>query len=141
MPIRPENRLRYPPDWLRIRERIMIRAGNQCEQCGVANYALGGRTRDGRWHQALPLSEKSLRLEWPSPGTYAWCSDGKHEVFLRIVKIVCTTAHLNHEIEDCSDANLRFYCQRCHLRHDQQHHAETAYQTRREGKAIGDLFT
>lgn len=31
MPIRPENRGRYPKDWKQIRERILARAGNRCE--------------------------------------------------------------------------------------------------------------
>lgn len=31
MPIRPENRNRYPKDWKQIRERILNRAGNRCE--------------------------------------------------------------------------------------------------------------
>lgn len=35
MPIRPENRNRYPKDWKFIRERILLRADNKCEFCGV----------------------------------------------------------------------------------------------------------
>ena len=31
MPIRPENRARYPDDWPAIRERILDRAGGCCE--------------------------------------------------------------------------------------------------------------
>lgn len=31
MPIRPENRHRYPKDWKQIRERILARAGGRCE--------------------------------------------------------------------------------------------------------------
>lgn len=43
MPIRPENRKRYPTDWQVIRERIRARAGNACEgsprfpDCRAAN--------------------------------------------------------------------------------------------------------
>lgn len=40
MPIRPENRDRYPPDWPEIRARILRRAGNRCELRGCAQ-ALG----------------------------------------------------------------------------------------------------
>jgi 5-methylcytosine-specific restriction endonuclease McrA len=39
MPIRPENRHRYPKDWKDIVKRIKVRAGNRCEWCGVENYA------------------------------------------------------------------------------------------------------
>lgn len=31
MPIRPENRSRYPKDWPEIRARILLRAGWRCE--------------------------------------------------------------------------------------------------------------
>lgn len=38
MPIRPENRHRYPADWkLRSRFVRFIRAGNRCEWCGAEN--------------------------------------------------------------------------------------------------------
>ena len=40
MPIKPENKKRYPPNWAEIRGRILQRAGYRCEQCGVANHAL-----------------------------------------------------------------------------------------------------
>ena len=39
MPIRPENRKRYPKDWkLRSRFIRFIRARNRCEWCGAENY-------------------------------------------------------------------------------------------------------
>lgn len=43
MPIRPENRARYPKDWKAISRRIRERAGNRCEgspdfpECRVEN--------------------------------------------------------------------------------------------------------
>lgn len=42
MPIKPENRHRYPPrsEWRHIRERILKRANHQCEFCGVKNYTV-----------------------------------------------------------------------------------------------------
>jgi hypothetical protein len=36
----PVDYSEYPPDWLSIRERILLRAGNKCETCGIANYAV-----------------------------------------------------------------------------------------------------
>lgn len=39
MPIKPENKARYPSDWKQISERIRFeRAGNKCEWCGAENY-------------------------------------------------------------------------------------------------------
>lgn len=140
MPIKPENAHRYPPDWPQIVERIKRRAGNRCEQCGVANHALGGRLRDGTFLRAEAKEERMLGLAWPSAGEHWWCSGEGRREWLRIIRIVLTVAHLNHEPEDCRDENLRALCQRCHLRHDAPHHAQTAYQTRRAGKAARDLF-
>lgn len=141
MPIRPENRARYPANWPEISARIRARAQNRCEWCGVANHALGGRLRDGTWCDAVPRGEKLYGLVWPKPGTVSWCIDkdcDTHE--LRIVRIVLTVAHLDHQPENCTEENLKALCQRCHLRYDQAHHAQTAARTRREGKARADLF-
>jgi 5-methylcytosine-specific restriction endonuclease McrA len=38
MPIRPENRHRYPPEWKQIRAIILCRADNRCEWCQAENY-------------------------------------------------------------------------------------------------------
>jgi 5-methylcytosine-specific restriction endonuclease McrA len=149
MPIKPENAARYPKEWSEIRARILKRARNKCEKCGVPNHELGGRTREGLWLPALPLGEKMLRLEWPKPGTHHFCGhlvgeiDGKRRYVgdkLRIIKIVLTIAHLDHTPENCADENLLALCQRCHLAYDQLHHKQTAYATRRKGKAIRDLL-
>ncbi len=99
MPIKPENRDRYPKNWKAIRAAMLDRAGNCCEFCGVADKSYRGAT-----------------------------------------KIVLTIAHLDHTPEHNAPENLRALCQRCHLAYDAQHHAETAYQTRRRGNAKGDLF-
>lgn len=40
MPIRPENKGRYPKNWKDIRASILERAGNKCEFCGIANYTI-----------------------------------------------------------------------------------------------------
>ena len=50
-PIRPEMKALYPPpaEWKAIREKILERARNRCERCGLENYALGRWERDGRW--------------------------------------------------------------------------------------------
>ena len=39
MPIKPENRNRYPSDW-NLRRRFIVehRAKNRCEWCGALNY-------------------------------------------------------------------------------------------------------
>lgn len=139
MPIRPENRDRYPPDWPQIRARILARAGNACERCRVQNHAVGARRRrsDREFLPALPLGEIGLPLVWPKPGTEAWCGMGEHREWRRMIRIVLTVAHLDHTPENCDESNLLALCQRCHLAHE--HHQRNAYRTRREGRAM-DMF-
>lgn len=116
MPIRPENRARYPKNWAAISHRIRFeRAGNRCEECGVANYEIGGRTPDGRWHKAR-ITGCDRRL--PEPGSEWWCDGPNGVQKLRIVKIILTVAHLDHTPENCADENLRAMCQRCHNLYD-----------------------
>ena len=92
MPIRAENRGRYPKDWKAISLRIRNdRAQRRCEctgECGAAH--VGGRC----------LAYDGL----PHPETKA--------------KVVLTVAHLDHTPENCADENLRALCQRCHNRYD-----------------------
>jgi 5-methylcytosine-specific restriction endonuclease McrA len=47
MPIKQENRHRYPPrrEWLKIREAILKRAEHKCEVCGVKNYSIRKNAR------------------------------------------------------------------------------------------------
>ena len=41
MPIKPENKKRYPKNWKQISEDIRFnRANNKCEMCGCENYKL-----------------------------------------------------------------------------------------------------
>lgn len=144
MPVRPENRARYPADWPAISRAVKDRAGWRCEgspaapDCRLQHGALGGRSPGGVWHPALPLGDNGLRLVWPEPRTLAWCEG--HSERLRIVRIVLTVGHLDHVPEHCDPSNLRAWCQRCHLTYDAQHHAETRARTRRAGLAIGDLL-
>lgn len=111
MPIKPENKGRYPANWAEIRRVVLQRAGDTCEFCGRPNhvyaYPSGGwfRTREDAERYALP-GEK-------------------------ISRIVLTIAHLDHTPENNALDNLRALCQRCHLDWDAPHHAKTAANTRR----------
>lgn len=112
MPIRPENRARYPKDWKAISFRIRQRSGWQCECAGEC----------GAGHEPRRCTATQGGLT---------TSGGR---------VVLTVAHLDHTPENCGDENLKAMCQRCHLAYDRVHHAETAYATRRQGKAEADLF-
>jgi hypothetical protein len=54
--------------------------------------------------------------------------------------VVLTVAHMDNTPENCLPENLRAWCQRCHLNYDRAIHLRNAYENRRRGKAICDLF-
>lgn len=137
MPIKPENKARYPANWKAIRAMILLRAWNCCEQCKVENGSRIARGA-GRCENTYQTSDAEV-----------YCADtGRHIGRVRMsdyevknmVDIVLTIAHLDHTPENCDPANLRALCQRCHLRYDAQHHAETARATRRARLNNLDLF-
>ncbi|MFG3276202.1 hypothetical protein [Streptomyces luteogriseus] len=114
MPIRPENRNRYPADWKQISLRIRTeRAVGRCECHGEC----GRGTHTGRC--------PNLNGQ-PAYGTGS--------------KVVLTVAHLDHTPENCDPANLRAMCNGCHLHYDRDHHRKTAAATRRAAvEAAGQL--
>lgn len=138
MPIRPENRARYPADWKQISRAIRARAGNRCEgspaypDCRAEN-GVTGYWRNGLYHR-LP---EVLRHAGYSAGDRVACANGET---LKIIKIVLTVAHLDHTPENTAPSNLRAMCQRCHLTYDAKHHARTAYATRRAAARTPDMF-
>lgn len=46
-------------------------------------------------------------------------------------RVVLTVGHLDHDPANNDPANLRAWCQRCHLTYDAKHHAANAALTRR----------
>lgn len=110
MPIRPENRKRYPRDW-KLRSRFIreYRAKNHCEWCGVENHALGYRDDDGTFHEISPMA-----AEVASTLDGGYCINGR-----KMIQIVLTVAHIfDHNPENCRFLNLAALCQRCHNKHD-----------------------
>jgi hypothetical protein len=97
MPIKPENRALYPKDWHIISRAIRDRAEQSCECEGECGL-----------HHGRRCIERNGEPAQFAKGT-----------------IVLTVAHLNHTPSDCRDENLKAMCQRCHLRYDGDHHAET----------------
>lgn len=58
MPIKPENRKRYPANWKDIRKDILKRADNKCEFCGIENYAIRENACTGTSYQSLTMTER-----------------------------------------------------------------------------------
>jgi hypothetical protein len=113
MPIRPENKARYPKDWPKISSRIRKeRAEHRCECTGECGDDHGGRCSALNGH--------------PHPQTLS-C-------------VVLTVAHLDHTPENCGDDNLKAMCQRCHNRYDMPMRRAGIQERTRAKMADGDLF-
>jgi len=108
MPIKPENKNRYPSNWKEISQGIRVRANNKCEFCGVANYSF--------------VNKKTREL----------CLQSESDA----VKIILTVAHLDHIPENCNETNLRALCQKCHNTYDINHRKCTRKQTKAKHNLI-----
>ena len=88
MPIDYKN---YCSDWkLRSHFIRLYRAKNRCEECGAWNYSF--------------LDKHTRELTDPTDPN--------------AIRIVLTTAHLDHDISNNSFYNLKAMCQRCHIHYD-----------------------
>lgn len=137
MPIKPENKKRYPKNWNEIRELILKRADNCCEQCKVKNKT---RIARGDGEYANTYQTFNADVFCADTGKYLGKVRMSDYIVKNMVDIVLTIAHLDHQPENCDPSNLKALCQRCHLRYDAKHHAENSKMTRRNRKAISELF-
>ena len=101
MPIKPEFRHFYGKIWKTVtRPRILQRAANCCERCGVPNgvtllrWKVWWTPYVDRWDEM-----KSLPVEWCCrAGVTQFMRARTDEI--RKVRIVLTIAHLNHRAGD-----------------------------------------
>jgi len=135
MPIHPDLLPLYPPNWRELANHIKFeRAGGRCEWCGrehgstVLVIASGGwlDPETGECHDEQGRSLGFyLHADWPAG---------------RWVKTILTCAHLDQNPTHNDPTNLAALCPRCHLRHDQRQHIQSAYRNRRKRWAVRDLF-
>lgn len=136
MPIRAELRHFYRgPKWRAVRARILARAGNCCEECGVPNRKCV--LRAFQWWTPASVEATIFKMGGRINGSHIIELPWRHSrdmepqmsCFLNLschwVGIVLTVAHLNHVPGDDRDENLKALCQWCHLNYDKLHHKET----------------
>lgn len=106
---------KYPPNWkTEIRPRILERAADYCENCGVHNHDI-------------------IRRHKTNPAHYISWDDNIRKVFhgyfngiiierdySKPIKIILTISHLDHDPDnwEVKDDRLKALCQRCHLLYD-----------------------
>ena len=122
----------YPKNWkTEIRPRILKRADNKCEECNIKNYSVGYRNVKGLFFHVEELYERVDNND-PLPDLINF--DKKP------LKIVLTIAHMDHDLGNNYDTNLKALCQRCHLLHDKKQHAETRKKNQAERCGQGVMF-
>jgi hypothetical protein len=82
MPIKPENRARYPKDWPQIRLAILMRARGRCEWqgCTAGHGAIGFWETDGKFY---PLPDRLWHAGY-RPGNVVATDKGE----FKVIKIV-----------------------------------------------------
>ena len=139
MPIRDENKARYPKDWKAISKRIREKAGQKCEQCAAPNGMEILRITSEDYHFEPAYALRTGDIFSATDGrVLGW----EHAPDLpgKWIKVVLTVAHLDHTPENCDDENLRAWCQRCHNIYDMPMRKAGIASRRREGLAVCDMF-
>jgi len=137
MPIRQENKSRYPKDWPAIADSIRARAGNRCEKCSAPN---GEWIMRGNESHAGTYMLPDGQVFDDETGQRLGVARGSEYNSKRMVKIVLTVAHLDHTPENCDPDNLRAWCQQCHNRYDAPMRAAGIARRAREKLAVADMF-
>jgi hypothetical protein len=117
----PIDYKKYPPTWKsEIVPRILKRAGNKCEACGLENgqtvysvpFKIAALDRNGK-------TKYVTRRIWFSR-YYDAIREADNCGLIKAVKVVLTIAHLDHDADNhnVQDNRLRALCQACHLRLD-----------------------
>jgi len=99
----PIDYKKYPKDWKQIRDRILERAENKCECCGLKNY------------EKVHSFKVNGKTTWQKLDIHWSYFEG-----IKPVKVVLTIAHLDHDETNhkVADDRLKAMCQLCHLRYD-----------------------
>lgn len=112
----PIDYAKYPDNWKdEIRPDILKREGYKCKFCGVRHKATG--YRDG--NSEFVDCDKFL-INWAN-------ANGK-----KIIRIILTIAHLDHDVINNDYSNLAALCQQCHNRYDAANRAKSRLYNRRK---------
>ena len=139
----PCNYKNYPPNWFtEIRPRILERAKNCCEQCGVPNYEIILR---GEWAGVKVFQTDNGKIFNAENGEQIgehYFGEINKNPKAKLTKVILTIAHLDHDKEnfEVKDDRLKALCQRCHLLLDKEHHAEKRRETINKKKGLKNLF-
>jgi len=138
----PIDYKKYPANWKTvIRPDILKRAKDCCEDCGLKNYSVGSRvngkfipTAGNITHDKAGNGELGFKLAME---LVKHCNESCDD---KLIIIVLTIAHLDHDITNNDYNNLKALCQKCHLNYDKEHHSKNNRVTRNFKKGLQELF-
>ena len=115
----PIDYSKYPPNWkTEIVPRILLRADNRCEICGLENKSIVY----GLKFQIQTGSERryGIRTIWFRDIRDAEKVENIARGLIYRVQVILTVAHLDHDElnHDVKDERLKAMCQYCHLNYD-----------------------
>lgn len=125
----------YPANWEEIRARVLRRAQNRCEWCGVKNGGYGYRDDEGNF---VYLTDDLKDLGGLGRGDRV--VDFVTDKWRKIIRIVLTCAHLDQDPSVADERRIVAICQKCHLDYDRPLHIENARKTRDRKRGQGVLF-
>lgn len=127
MPIKAENKKRYPKNWRWIRMAILNRAGNRCE--GSPAFPLC-QAENGKPH---PDTQSRVVLTIAHLDHQPENCDGLEKYPIGLIVQPYTETPKER-------SNLRAWCQRCHLKYDAKHHAKNGRKTQEIAGEIDYLY-
>ena len=122
----PIDYSKYPTNWkTEIVPRILKRANNKCEICGLENHSFV--TSCKIWVKVVLETSKGmttgyrLKTFWlETKSDVKRFDEFSMANYFKKVKVVLTVAHLDHDEtnHDVIDDRLKALCQYCHLNYD-----------------------
>jgi hypothetical protein len=97
----------YPVNWEEIRGRVLKRAKNRCEVCGVLNHAEIYRDCYGRYFYKHEIKKNFVNPKIPP--------------LLKKIRIVLTIVYFEHGYYK-DDSDVKAVCQQCYLRFNKIFH-------------------
>jgi len=120
MPIPASEQQKYGLDWQETRERVLDRASYRCEECDVENHAWGWRDHEHVFHPE-DLAKEMAKLKGRGHRR-ATVFIATEQGLMKIIQIVLTVSHQDHDPSHNDLGNLKALCQQCHLRYDRELH-------------------
>ncbi len=134
----PIDYRKYPKNWkTEIRPAILERANGCCEFCKVPNYKMILR---GIWNDVECYQDDDGTI-YNAKTSEVMGSDYVGEVHPtnKMIKVVLTVAHLDHDVNNNDYSNLKALCQKCHLDYDKHHHGKNSRETRNRKNGLVEI--